>query len=150
MPFGSIEGPPGFHGDTHRTDGYHRHHPMRRPTLRLRPQFTKSIEYGLFHLHEYRLFSSTQRLCRSQQAVHYDRLFCLMEGRELQKTIPYGVEGCLIFGLFEESRVKSLDSLGARFHYSDSGAAVPLQIQGNRLLVEASIGKALQDVFSLI
>jgi hypothetical protein len=95
----------------------------------------------MFHLHEYRPFSNTQRLCRSQQAVHYDRLFCLMEGRELQKTIPYGVERCLIFGLFWESRAKSLDSLGARFHYSGSGAAVPLQIQGNRLLVEASIGK---------
>jgi hypothetical protein len=52
--------PPGFHGDSHRTDGHHRHYPMHRPTLRLRPQFTKSIEYGLFHLHEDRLFSSAQ------------------------------------------------------------------------------------------
>jgi hypothetical protein len=98
-----------LHGDTHSTDGDHRHHPMRRPTLRLRPQFTMGIEYRLFHFHENRQFSSTQRLCRSQQAVHYDRLFCLMAGGELQKTIPYGVEGCLIFGLFEESWPKSLD-----------------------------------------
>ena len=65
-----------------------------------------------------------------------------MEGRESQKTIPYGVERCLTSGLLWESRAKSLDSLGARFHDSGSGAAVPLQIQGNRLVVEAKIGKA--------
>jgi len=32
-----------------------------------------------------------------------------MEGGELQKTIPYGVEGRVIFGLFEQSWPKSLD-----------------------------------------
>jgi hypothetical protein len=60
-----------------------------------------------FHLHEDRLFSSTQFLGRSQQAVYYDRLFCLTEGGKLQKTIPYGVEWCLIFGLFDKSKVKT-------------------------------------------
>jgi hypothetical protein len=91
------------------SDGHHRHHAMRRPALRLWPQFTKGIEYGLFHLHKNRLFSGAQRLCRSQQSVHDNGLFCLMEGGELQKTIPYGVEGRVIFGLFEQSWPKSLD-----------------------------------------
>ncbi|MBB5319516.1 hypothetical protein [Tunturibacter empetritectus] len=67
----------------------------------------------------------------------------------MQKTIPYGVERCLIFGLFEESRMKSLDSLGARFHYSGSGAAVPLQIQGTVSFSSPRLAK-LQDGFSFI
>ena len=69
----------------------------------------KGIEYGLFHLHKNRLFSSARRLCRSQQSVPDNGLFCLMEGGELQKTIPYGVEGRVIFGPFEQSWPKSLD-----------------------------------------
>jgi len=41
---------------------------------------------------------------------------------------------------FEQQRLTFYD--GPRFHYSGPGAAVPLQLQGDALLVEASIGDA--------
>jgi Aspartyl protease/PDZ domain len=41
---------------------------------------------------------------------------------------------------FEQERLTFYD--GPRFHYSGPGAAVPLQYQGNALLVQASIGDA--------
>ena len=41
---------------------------------------------------------------------------------------------------FEQQRLTFYD--GPRFHYSGPGAAVPLQLQGTALLVQASIGDA--------
>ncbi len=45
---------------------------------------------------------------------------------------------------FEHQRLTFYD--GPRFHYSGPGTAVPLQFQGNALLVQASIGDSLRTV----
>jgi hypothetical protein len=109
----------------------------------------KEHRIRMFHLHEYRPFSNTQRLCRSQQAVHYDRLFCLMEGRELQKTIPYGVERCLIFGCSGRAgrRASTRSAQG-----STTRAQVRQYRSRSRAIVSLSRPRLakLQDVFSLI